>query len=920
MRPLKLTIAGFGPYAGIQELDFEKLGKSGLYLITGDTGAGKTTIFDAITYALFGAASGENREVNMLRSKYAGAEQPTYVELVFAYAGKAYTVRRNPEYERVKTRGTGTTRQLADAQLTLPDGRIITKLKEVDKAIEGIIGLNRGQFAQVAMISQGDFRRLLQADTRERQKIFRDIFGTGLFVVLQEELKAKAAALRQEGERAALGMRQVLEGIICAEDSPHAIDVGRAKGGEMPMEDIAPLLCALLDEDEKAQSMLNLQLGEMEKRLEAAVELLTKAAERHAAKQALLENEAAEKAMALRLEAAQAALAHAKETAAHQEELSRQLAEIGLLLPAYDELEAKRQEIGQKEREKRNAAIRLERAQAACTQLTAETAGLKAERQKMESTGEEKERILAQRKALDEQRAKLRTLYTDMETLKKQMSALRERQHEYRLAEETSQRLRRTYDEKNKAFLDEQAGLMAGMLTSGMPCPVCGSLDHPNPARLSEHAPTEENVKAAKLAYEAAQSKTEAASRAASTQRGIAKTMEENLRREIAAQLEGTAFEEAQAVIREKGVQLSETIRDLDGRMADVQMKEKRRDELERIIPQKEAALAGAQQDAAAAGGQLAALGAALEELGKQAEQLGAKLLHASKAQAVAEKRTIQEQLEAWKRALEASQKEEQQCRESLAGLRSAAQQLLKRLHEEPEMDRDALEAEKAALTEKRAAALQMQREIHARLTANETAKRSLTARGKQMAEIEARYTWMKALAETANGNLAGKEKVMLETYIQTTYFDRILDRANLRLRKMSGGQYDLKRRRTAGNRVSQSGLELDIIDHINATERSVNTLSGGEAFLASLALALGLSDEVQASTGIRLDTLFVDEGFGSLDSEALSKAYSTLAGLTDGSRLVGIISHVSELKERIDKQIVVKKRREGGSEARIVI
>jgi len=213
MRPLKLTIAGFGPYAGVQELDFEKLGKSGLYLITGDTGAGKTTIFDAITYALFGAASGENREVHMLRSKYAGPDQPTYVELAFSYAGNEYTVRRNPEYERAKTRGTGTTRQTADAQLTLPDGRIVTKLKEVDRAIEEIIGLNRGQFSQVAMISQGEFRRLLQADTRERQKIFRDIFGTGLFVALQEELKAvkyQGEMLQEESLREEIVVVQIV--------------------------------------------------------------------------------------------------------------------------------------------------------------------------------------------------------------------------------------------------------------------------------------------------------------------------------------------------------------------------------------------------------------------------------------------------------------------------------------------------------------------------------------------------------------------------------------------------------------------------------------------------------------------------------------------------------------------------------------
>ena len=188
------------------------------------------------------------------------------------------------------------------------------------------------------------------------------------------------------------------------------------------------------------------------------------------------------------------------------------------------------------------------------------------------------------------------------------------------------------------------------------------------------------------------------------------------------------------------------------------------------------------------------------------------------------------------------------------------------------------------------------------------------------MEDLENRYAWVKALADTAGGNLTGKEKIMLETYIQTTYFDRILERANIRLRKMSGGQYDLMRRRTAADLRGQSGLELDIVDHVNGTQRSVNTLSGGESFLASLALALGLSDEVQMSTGIRLDTLFVDEGFGSLDSEALSKAYATLAGLTEGNRLVGIISHVAELKERIDRQILVTKARSGGSTARIVV
>ncbi|MBQ3072703.1 MAG: SMC family ATPase, partial [Oscillospiraceae bacterium] len=248
MRPLKLTISAFGPYPGTQVLDMERLGSSGLYLITGDTGAGKTTIFDAITFALFGEASGDNRSADMLRSKYAKDDAPTFVELFFSYNGKQYTVRRSPEYERAKARGTGTTKQPAEAVLTYPDGQVVTKTKDVDNAIRDIIGLTREQFSQVAMISQGDFRKLLQAETKERQKIFRDIFGTGLYVFLQDRLKNKAAEVRSLREHANASIRQYIEGIVCSEDSLLSVDAAKAQKGELPITDVRELLEKLLDE------------------------------------------------------------------------------------------------------------------------------------------------------------------------------------------------------------------------------------------------------------------------------------------------------------------------------------------------------------------------------------------------------------------------------------------------------------------------------------------------------------------------------------------------------------------------------------------------------------------------------------------------------------------------------------------------
>ena len=361
MRPLKLTIAGFGPYAGVQEINFEDLGKSGLYLITGDTGAGKTTIFDALTFALFGEASGENREPGMLRSKYAKAEDPTYVELTFAYDGKEYTVKRNPEYERAKTRGTGTTRQAADAILTYPDGHVVTKLKDVDKSIREIIGLTREQFSQVAMISQGDFRKLLQADTKERQKIFRDIFGTGLFVTLQNQLKDKASQVRDQKDQASRSIQQYIGGMVCDADSPLSVDAKKAKAGELPIAGVMELFEALLQADRDAEKKLDTRLAEIEAELEKITAHLTQAESYTAAKKSLGENEKAEAEQITALDTAQIALDEAQATIPEQESLATSITQIDLLLPSYGELKTKTDALddAQKKLQQRKQSNRL---------------------------------------------------------------------------------------------------------------------------------------------------------------------------------------------------------------------------------------------------------------------------------------------------------------------------------------------------------------------------------------------------------------------------------------------------------------------------------------------------------------------------------------------------------------------------------
>ena len=920
MRPLKLTVAGFGPYAGVQELNFEDLGKRGLYLITGDTGAGKTTIFDAITFALFGEASGENRQPGMLRSKYAKAEDPTYVELTFAYDGKEYQLRRNPEYERAKTRGSGTTKQSADAVLTLPDGRVVTKLKDVDKSIREIIGLTREQFSQVAMISQGDFRKLLQADTKERQKIFRDIFGTGLFVTLQNQLKDKAGAVRDQKDQASRSIQQYIGGMVCDEDSPLFPEAKRARAGQLPVAEVMALFERLLLEDRDMETHLEARLAETEAELEKVSVQLTQAEAYAAAKKSLADNEKAEKDQATALEAAQRVLAEARATIPEQEALATSITQIDLLLPSYDELQSKTDARSDARKKIAKEMAEQQAAQRGKETLTEEIAALKEEIASLGSAAAEKEKLTASRQNLADRQEKLQAMIDGLADLADQRQLLTQKQRDYRTADALSTGLLQEYEAKNRAFLSEQAGIIASTLAEGSPCPVCGSVAHPHLAELSEDAPTEAEVKKAKKAYDTAQKATEKASLAAGKQQGIVTTTEAALLKQIGTLLPGTALEAAEPAAAGQTEELSARIKDLDTQLADAETKIIRKETLDSLIPQKEAALSDAEVRLSAAKERIASFTASAEELEKQIAALGEKLTYPDKATAEKEKKTLQIHLQNLKNGLTAAESALSRSKEKLAATGATIRQLRKQLEGGTEADAGALKEQKNGLTAQKGTITAAQKAVHTRLTTNEAARKNIAKKQTEMEALESKFVWVKALSDTANGNLTGKDKIMLETYIQTTYFDRILERANIRLRKMSGGQYDLKRRRTAGNKQSQSGLELDIVDHINTTERSVNTLSGGEAFLASLALALGLSDEVQMSTGIKLDTLFVDEGFGSLDSEALSKAYATLAGLTEGNRLVGIISHVAELKERIDKQILVTKLKSGGSTARISV
>ena len=920
MRPLKLKMVGFGPYAGVQELDFDRLGSSGLYLITGDTGAGKTTIFDAITFALFGEASGNNRNPSMLRSKYAKEDMPTRVELTFAYSGKVYTVTRNPTYERAKIKGTGTTTESAGAELTYPDGRQVTKNGEVDAAIREIIGLTREQFSQIAMISQGDFRKLLQADTKERQEIFRDIFKTDLYVLLQNQLKEKAGEVRGQRDQASQSIRQYINGVTCDEDSVYALDAQKAKNGELPVTEVIELFRTLLEQDRQAELALEADLAAVEKELEQITSQLTQAEAYESAKTVLAERVAEEAALSAQLEIARDALSAAQETVPEQEGLQSRITETELLLPSYDELEAYRAARAAAQAELAKAQTTQENAVKEKNDLTTEITGLRTEQKDLADVSAEKEKLAAQLQQLGDRQKQFVDFLSGMEGLAREKAELAKRQEDYLKAEEASSELLREYEVKERAFLREQAGIMASSLTAGMACPVCGSIEHPHPAVLAEGAPTEADVKAAKAEYDRAQDKTKKASNEAQKLKGTVGTTEEILAKEIDSLIPGISLEDSTKAAEEQENLLAVQIEGLNVQIAALAKKMARREELDVLLPKKELLLRAAEETITVKTAEIASLTVKAENSEAQIHALRNKLAFPDKAAAEAEISALRAESDKLRQNLQTAETAYNQCKENLAGVRGTIEQLHKQLEGGVDIDTVQLRTKKDEYAAQKTVVMAKQKIVHTRISANETALQGVSAKAAEVERLDKKYVWMKALSDTANGSVYGKDKVMLETYIQTTYFERILARANIRLQKMSGGQYDLKRREKADNKQSQSGLELDIIDHINTTERSVNTLSGGEAFLASLALALGLSDEVQMSTGIHLDTLFVDEGFGSLDSESLSKAYSTLTGLTEGNRLVGIISHVAELKEKIDKQIVVKKEKTGESRAEIIM
>ena len=920
MRPLTLTLSAFGPYAGQITLALEQLGKNGLYLIRGDTGAGKTSIFDAIAFALYGEASGDQREAAMFRSQYAAPDTPTFVELTFESAGKTYRVRRVPEYTRPAKRGGGVTLQRAEAELTMPDGRVVTRVKEVGQAVREIVGVDREQFAQIAMIAQGDFLKLLVASTEERMRIFRQIFHTGRYQKLQAALKDQLAALSRARDKLRDGLMQAVGSARYPADSVLGQRLADAQAGRLLLQETAALLDEIVRQDSAEQEAGRRALERLDKQIGQAARTLGQARELAAARIQLRDAQAKRQAIQQEMEKAGAARAALAARKPEREALAQQAAALAEEVRRHEACSRLDQAL--EAAQKRYTAGCA--AQAACakqlTDLADQQAAARAGQERLADSAIRAEKQRAEHAALLEEQRAFNGLSRDLDAVAASARQYARVQKDYLAAAQSAEAAQGRYQQMNRAFLDEQAGILALGLQDGAPCPVCGACSHPRPAQVTLGAPREADLEQAKQQAAAAQAEAGRLSAEAGQLRGALEARRAGLQQRARELLGDVPCEEMAEQIAAAGAALRDRLAACKSALDQAQQDMRQLDQFGHTLRTLEQAVQQAQARQAAAQQAIARAEQDTQHLARQKQELADGLRYPDQAAARRAAQQTKDTIQDLDRRTEQAEQAYQACKSQADALEGTIAALAGQLEHAPEIDMETIQAELEACNARRRALEDGQTARAARLDRNQDALRALETHGAALAEAEQKWGWVKSLADTAGGQLVGREKIMLETYVQMTYFDRILARANTRLMVMSRGQYELKRRAQAENNRRQSGLELDVVDHYNGSVRSVKTLSGGESFQAALSLALGLSDEVQsAAGGVQLDVMFVDEGFGSLDEEALEQAVRALSDLSGGNRLIGIISHVEALARRIDRQIVVTKHGTAGSDAVIV-
>ena len=882
MRPKTLTLCGWGPYKREETVDFTAFEDKGIFLITGATGAGKTTIFDAISYALYGALSGEERdkEKGSVRSDFAEPDTPTYIELIMEHGGKTYRINRNPEYLRPKkrsTKGDAFTKEKENAVLYYPDGKVTEGVKEVNAALREILVLDYQQFKKISMIAQGEFARLLVAPPKDKTKIFREIFDTGVYERFTQSLGVRARAaygrVTEQKHKLEEDVRMLMEGLEKEgweqETKDALIELTDGKNWNY-----SAIYTCLERMEKEAESNLQKQkagYGKAEKQLEKLTAELTRLQE---------ENERILQFIKV-CEEREKLEASAAKQAETQERYTR----------AVNAAEVEKAEEQCRNLEKQSADGRTE-----IQNIAFEKEQLETEAKTLRGIAEKEEQIrslLELRKTLEEEKKLYADLTKQSEELQTKLSAKRSL---YLEKDVLCSQKQSDYEEAERKRRLNAIGMAAALLKEGEPCPVCGSVHHPDPAKVEDEKLSEEVLQELKKGAEKAKEslsklheeivtlKTQSEALEHQTAQSGAKLQEtengiNSFRAEVFAEYLKLPLHKASSKLQEQCGRAGQIAGLIQEKNSVIKRLNEKEESLKRDIE--------ASKDAFAA---------ALIQYGfKSPEDYSASKIP------VKQREELRNDLESYRMKTAAngelySHLEGTVSQKTPYDLAEQTEKLDKLKKERDNMLREQKLWEQQLFDVKKTARLMGE-------------KLSVIDRESQ------EYGYIKDLENMASGNNANR--LVFEQYVLAGYFEEILRAANLRFAKMSGGRYEMSRVEQVGDGRIKDNLEIQVLDYYTGKYRSVRTLSGGESFKASLALALGMSDVIQAMNGgIRVDTLFVDEGFGALDSESLDQACDTLMGLAEKRQLIGIISHVPELRERIGSQLIIEKT---GSGSRII-
>lgn len=923
MKPLKLTMSAFGSYAGKNVIDFTGQ-QQGIFLITGDTGAGKTTIFDAITYALYNQTSGGERNGNMMRSQYAQPETETYVELEFLYRGQTYRVRRNPDYKITKTLKNGRIKEQKvphSVELTLPDGTVFPEKKNAtDAKIIEILGLTADQFSQIVMIAQGDFLKLLYTKSDERKMIFSKLFRTDIYWKIQENLRRKSMEMDeriQENDRA---FEQEKSRIIPLSESE-----------EIPLDELVERLRERLKDALKEQNLRRANVEELNKKITKYEEINKLFVSLEKIRQTGRELEARQAESKERRKQIENARKADKVLVAEQQDLRQQqaveqsaqaIAKMGETLADDQEMfETLKTQLQEAEAKQKREAADTQKKMLALEQSFPSYEALQNARSEEQQAKKVWEDL---RKTSEESfHKKAAGIAALKEQQKRQEQAVEKTKKNWEQTSLSASESAKHYEHMYEAFLKEQAGILAENLSAGCPCPVCGSTVHPDPAKLSDHAVTELEVEQAKKTRAAAEEKRDMAYAAFEAE----KTEKQKLAQ--AVEKEEADFVLAQTIAKQQRKEAEQNYVSLQ-KIAE-QIREKlvypSLAEAKKQYAAMQKALEVAEQEIAKKRQKVSELAEAMntlkgQKLAEEENQKTAKKLAVKTekeyAKLLEKSGFVSEETyhlailpERSRSKLEREEKEyESQCLRQQSEQKLLEKQVSGKTYTDTTELNEQLKAEKQALKE----AEKTYMELHTAYENDRSVLQNCAVYLEKGKKLESEDQVIKSLSKTANGRLSGSAKIDFETYIQRQYFKQIIHEANKRLLTMSNHQFILKLKEEANTgRKTNEGLDLSVYSLVTDSERDVKTLSGGESFLAALAMALGLSDIVERSAGaIHPDMMFIDEGFGSLDAQSRQQAIEVLAELAGDSRMVGIISHVTELKEQIDRKLVVSRTDKG--------